>query len=88
MLTNRVKRSRLLRSVVRRSHGSIDRRYLTKHIAKAIRAVSKIDYEWYSRTKSNRLKSDRLESAFVWKDTPQGGAFWVQLDAALGEEPV
>lgn len=83
MLTNRVKRSRLLRSVVRRSHGSIDRRYLTKHIAKAIRKVDTIDYGWYSRTKTNRLNSDRLESAFVWKDTPQGGAFWISLEGLL-----
>lgn len=80
MLTNKVKRSRLLRSVVRRSHGSIDRRFLTKHIAKAIRAVNKIEYIYF-RTENSRLSEWTLMRAFIWRDTPQGNAFWVQLDA-------
>ena len=84
MLTNRVKRSRLLRSVVRRSHGSIDRRFLTKHIAKAIRMVNKIEYGYF-RTENERLKEGQLGYAFIWQDTPQGVAFWSNLDEACNE---
>lgn len=80
MLTNKVKRSKLLRSVVRRSLGSIDRRFLTKHIVKAIRTVNKIDYGYSSRTENNRLSVTRLLEAFVWKDTPQGHVFWRKLN--------